>query len=223
MERVLESEAMGSAEEAEQYDLLDHAAVNQGFVEDLANEVSTRYRSAFSPRILDTGTGTAQIPIALCCEWFECHIIGVDLAAEMLRISRKNVDVAGLMARIALLRANVAVLPFRDELFDLVISNSLVHHVAQPAVGLAEMCRVLAPTGLIFVRDLIRPDSMSTVRELVRKYAGSGTKFQQGLLDASLQAALTLEEIRHVLRTLPVESGTVAATSDRHWTLIATR
>ena len=40
--------------------------------------------------------------------------------------------------------------------FGAVMSNSIVHHIPEPASVLAEMVRVAAPGGLLFVRDLLR-------------------------------------------------------------------
>ena len=58
--RVLEPEVMDSAEEASDYDAMDHSHVNRLFVTDFL----TIWKGA-NP-ILDVGTGTAQIPIELC-------------------------------------------------------------------------------------------------------------------------------------------------------------
>ena len=59
--RVLEPEAMETAEEVRQYDAMDHSAVNARFVQD--------FLAAHGPcrggDVLDVGTGTARIPIAL--------------------------------------------------------------------------------------------------------------------------------------------------------------
>ena len=55
--RVLEPEVMDSAEEARDYDSMDHAAVNEAF--------AAAFLSIWNGRnpILDVGTGTAQIPL----------------------------------------------------------------------------------------------------------------------------------------------------------------
>src|ERR1700737_1319304 len=94
--RTLEPEAMDSAEEARDYDAMDHASVNRVFVDDFV-----AFCEADGP-ILDAGTGTAQIPIELCRRPGSARVVGVDLAEHMLGVGRDNVRRAGLEGRIRL-------------------------------------------------------------------------------------------------------------------------
>ena len=55
--------------------------------------------------------------------------------------------------------ADVAHLPFEDDSFDVVVSTFSMHHWADPAAGLAEIARVLKPTGMVLIWDL-RPGSL---------------------------------------------------------------
>ena len=54
--------------------------------------------------------------------------------------------------------ADAKQLPFDAASFPVVISNSIVHHIAEPRDVIAEAIRVTAPGGLLFHRDLARPD-----------------------------------------------------------------
>src|SRR6187549_1023893 len=65
--RVLEPEAMDTADEAADYDSMDHSEVNRRFVADfLAALVDADFAGRTTAcRVLDLGTGTAQIPIEL--------------------------------------------------------------------------------------------------------------------------------------------------------------
>src|SRR5947199_5791543 len=94
--RVLEPEVMDSAEEARDYDAMDHAAVNRVFVADFLAVWNGR-----GP-VLDVGTGTAQIPIELCRRHSGVQVTAIDLAEQMLRVGRENVARAGLAGRITL-------------------------------------------------------------------------------------------------------------------------
>ena len=215
--RVLEPEVMDCAEEARDYDAMDHAAVNRAFVADFAAAASRSAEDRIA-NVLDLGTGTAQIPLELCRATANIRITAVDLAAEMLRLAERNVARAGLAARIELQRVDAKQLPYPDGQFDAVISNSIVHHIAEPAGVLAEAVRVVRSGGLLFVRDLLRPDDDATVRRLVDTYAADANQHQRAMFDASLRAALSLEEIRAIVRSLGFAAETVRATSDRHWT-----
>ena len=223
IDRVLEPEAMDSAEEAREYDLMDHITVNAAFVADMLTAVArighVNWRSGY---VVDAGAGTARIPIELCRRQPECRVVSVDLAHEMLRVGQRNVRDAGLTARIGLLRASVVALPFPSASVPLIVSNSLIHHLPDPAAALTEVCRVLSPGGVVFIRDLFRPASLEELDRLVQRYAADATPAQRQLFADSLHAALTVEEVRAMVGTLPVASVSVDATSDRHWTLAAT-
>jgi ubiquinone/menaquinone biosynthesis C-methylase UbiE len=210
--RVLEPEVMASAEEARDYDAMDHAAVNRAFVADFL----TAWDGA-GP-VLDAGTGTAQIPIELCRRAGDVGVVGIDLAEPMLRVGRDNVARAGLGERIRLEVRDAKQLPYAGGTFGAVISNSIVHHIPQPAGVLAEMVRVTAPGGLLFVRDLLRPGDDASVRHLVQTYAGDANAHQRQMFEASLRAALTLAEIRALVGQLGFDPEAVRQTTDRHWT-----
>ena len=58
---------------------------------------------------------------------------------------------------------------------------------------------------------------------LFETYAGEASVAARCLFADSLNAALTLEEIRQLLRDLAISPETAAMTSDRHWTVSWTR
>src|SRR5204863_38591 len=105
--RVLEPEVMDSAEEARDYDAMDHSTVNRVFVADFL----AAWRSPRRGRILDCGTGTAQIPIEFCRQSREGCIVAVDAARHMLAVAQANVRRAGLEERIELQFTDAKKLP----------------------------------------------------------------------------------------------------------------
>jgi ubiquinone/menaquinone biosynthesis C-methylase UbiE len=203
---------MDTEEEARDYDAMDHSAVNRAFVNDFLAVHQTGWQ------ILDVGTGTAQIPIELCRLESRALVLAVDLAGHMLERAARNVAAAGLVGRVHLESHDAKQLPFRDHAFGAVISNSIVHHSPVPRRVLAEMQRVTARGGTLFVRDLLRPLDDRSVAQIVAAYAGGANEHARARFDASLRAALTLDEVRQLVAGLgsPVES--VQQTSDRHWT-----
>jgi ubiquinone/menaquinone biosynthesis C-methylase UbiE len=210
--RVLEPEVMDSAEEARDYDAMDHAEVNRVFVAD--------FLAAWdgSGPVLDVGTGTAQIPIELCRQAPAATVTAIDLAAHMLEVARANVRRAGLEDRVRLERADAKGLRFADGAFAALISNSIIHHSPRPERVLAEMVRVVRPGGRVFVRDLMRPDSEALLKEQVARYAGTANPHQQQMFAESLHAALTVEEVRRLVSALHLDPDSVRQSSDRHWT-----
>jgi ubiquinone/menaquinone biosynthesis C-methylase UbiE len=210
--RVLEPEVMDSPEEARDYDAMDHAAVNRVFVADFL-----AVWSGHNP-ILDAGTGTAQIPIELCRQAAAARVVAIDLAEHMLAMARQNVERAGLEDRIELRRVDAKGLPFSDGTFGAVMSNSIVHHIPEPRRALAELVRVVQPGGLLFLRDLLRPEDDAGVAHLVRTYTGNENPHQQQMFADSLRAALTLQEMRDLVAALGFPRDSVQQTTDRHWT-----
>ena len=215
LERVLEPEVMDTYEEARDYDSMDHQAVNKLFVDDLlaAGNIDND--------ILDVGTGTAQIPVELCRQSEDCRIIAIDMAVHMLDLARFNIEMDGFTQRIFLQQIDAKDMLFESEMFDCVMSNSIIHHIPEPLAVLAESIRVTRPGGLLFFRDLLRPESGEEVAHLVSTYAGDENEHQRQMFDDSLRAALSLSEIRAMVSSLGFEAETVQATSDRHWTWIA--
>lgn len=228
MKRVLEPEVMDTPEEAADYDTMDHGAVNLKFCQDLLAAAGTREGGALRGSLLDVGTGTALIPIALCDLVKTEKIVAVDLAVHMLTRAKEHLDARGLNDRIELVKVDAKSMSFRDGEFAYVVSNSIVHHIPEPRSVLAEMHRVTAPGGLLFVRDLARPDTEAEVDRLVALYGGepprdpsqqSSYDHQRMLFRDSLCAALTPDEVRALAIDAGMKEPDVRLTSDRHWTL----
>lgn len=218
--RVLEPEVMDTAEEAIDYDSMDHSAVNRAFVDDL---LATGALEREGVDVLDLGAGTALIPLELCSRTPNCRVMAVDLSIQMLQLAVYNVEARSLTERIQLAHIDAKELPFSDGQFQVVMSNSIVHHLPEPLGVLAAAVRVTAPGGWLFFRDLLRPTDDATVTQLVQAYAGDQNAHQQQMFDASLRAALSLEEIRDLVAQLGFPPETATLTSDRHWTWSARR
>ncbi len=113
-------------------------------------------------RILDLGCGSGSLRSQLEGR----NVFGVDLDAREL-------------ARTPALRGVVAMsnrLPFRDGAFDLVISNHSMEHFADAAGAIAEIGRVLAPGGRLFVSV---PEGASFADWLYRAMFCGGDHFQR--------------------------------------------
>lgn len=215
--RVLEPEVMDSPAEAAAYDAMDHSEVNRNFVDDLLAQ------GPLSGELLDLGVGTARIPIEIFRRSAEVRVIGIDLAASMLDVARTNIELAALSHRIFLDCQDSKQLSFEDRRFDVVMSNSIIHHVPDPDRVLTEAARVVAPGGLLFFRDLVRPVDEATMEHLVATCAGKESQHAQQLFRDSLRASLTLEEVHTFVSVLGVTTISLDATRDRHWTWIARR
>lgn len=223
--RILEEEVMDTPEEAADYDAMDHATVNRAFCTDLL--IALRDHAMAKPRVLDVGTGTARIPIELCRLDAQVSVVGCDLAAHMLARGQHNVSEAGLGHRIELVACDAKALPFETGSFDCVVSNTVLHHIPEPEHMLRELWRITAKGGFVFLRDLRRPQSTQELEALVALHAPLPNTPQQArqrkLLTDSLHAAFTIEEVRALAEACAMTNVHITQSSDRHWTLVATR
>ena len=236
LQRIAEPELMDTPDEACDYDSMDHAEVNHRFVDDLLSslrafklfDIGHPEQTTKPLTILDLGTGTAQIPIELCRRSDLIEIVAVDAAAHMLAVADKNILAAKVQSRIRLQQVDAKRLPLAASQFDCIMSNSIIHHLPDPAACLAEAVRVVRPGGLLFFRDLFRPETESELASLVDRYAppariSAASDHQRAMFADSLRSALTVTEIRDLIAELGFPPDSVRATSDRHWTWVAVR
>ena len=218
--RTLEPEVMDTADEAADYDAMDHSEVNRRFVNDWA---TTGLASGITPtaplRMLDVGTGTALIPIEFCRSFPNLRIVALDLATEMLKFAATNIQRAGFSDRIELQLVDAKRIPCADGEFATVVSNSIIHHIPRPLEAFTEMVRVLSPGGFLFVRDLLRPRTEAELEALVNLHTPGATPRMRQLFRQSMHAALTVDEVAGMLDQLGLNREWVRPTSDRHWTL----
>ena len=212
LDRVLEPEVMDTPEEARDYDAMDHSQVNRVFVADFLAVWDGR-----GP-ILDVGTGTALIPIEFCHQSPRGTVVAVDAAAHMLELARTNVGRAGFTDRITCQLVDAKRMPFADDSFPAIMSNSIVHHIPDPQAVFAEIARVADPDATIFVRDLLRPADRETLQRLVETHAAGANAHQRKMFAESLHAALTVDEVRELVAGVGFDRTQVQQTTDRHWT-----
>jgi release factor glutamine methyltransferase len=77
------------------------------------------------PRVLDIGTGSGAIVIALTNEFVEIFAVATDISQEALQVAKENARKVGVGQRIRFVRGDL-LHPFRpltDGVFDLILSN----------------------------------------------------------------------------------------------------
>lgn len=110
---------------------------------------------------VDLGCGTGAV-LARLLERVP-HVIGVDGALGMLNLCRKRLaggqceSSQGLSLRIG----ELSHLPLRDHEADFASVNLVLHHLADPEAGLAEIQRILRPGGTLFLCDFMLHDNES--------------------------------------------------------------
>ena len=219
MQRQLETEVMDTLAEAAGYDAMDHTAPNRAFVNRLHELRARRALPRQACKMLDLGTGPGHIPLLIAAEMADAKIMAVDLSKHMLEIARTKLTATRFVDRIAFELADVKNLPYEDHAFDVVFSNTILHHIPQPIEMLREAWRVLRPGGILLIRDLYRPADEATLEDLVAMHTVGCDDHQRAMFRDSLKAALTPDE----LRTLAIEAGMenvdIVIDTDRHMSL----
>lgn len=211
MQRTPEPELMDSPEQVAAYAAADFAGAHDQLIE--------AFRGRFpetSPRqAIDLGCGPADVTLRFARAFPDCEVLGLDAGANMLAAGRRAVEAAGFGDRVTLREGRVPGAGLARAAFDAVISNSLLHHLAEPA-GLWETVRdIAAPGAAVLVMDLMRPGSEAEARELVAKHAGDAPPVLRQDFHNSLHAAYEPDEVRAQLAAAGLEL-TVEAISDRH-------
>jgi ubiquinone/menaquinone biosynthesis C-methylase UbiE len=192
--RILEPEIMDTSEDADEYEAMDHGAVNEAFAKAVI---------ALAPAVgslLDVGTGPGHIPLLLAERIPGLRIVAIDLGTHMLERARKNVAERGLAERVEVLARDAKDTGFPERSFDAVVSNSLIHHIPEQLAVLREIARIAKPGAALFIKDLRRPMTTAELDALVALHASDCTPYQRRLFRDSLQAALRIEEVEQLCR-----------------------
>lgn len=213
MPRKPEPPIMDLPDEVAAYAHADFAQVNEAFIARLMELAGELCHSA---RCIDLGTGPADIPIRLvraCPTW---HVTAVDASPPMLGFARHAINQAGLAHAIEPMLADAKNTGLAARTFDVIISNSILHHIDDTTRFWQEVRRLVRRGGLVFVRDLFRPDSVDAAGEIVHRYAAQESDLLKAEYHRSLLAAYTLEEVAAQLAAAGIRELQVTVSSDRH-------
>jgi SAM-dependent methyltransferase len=141
--------------------------------------------------VLDVAAGTGHVARRLAPQ--VRAVVAVDATRAMLEQGREHAP-----PNVLFVHADAAALPFLDDSFDVVVTRFAIHHFDDPAVQLAEMRRVVKPTGRLAVADLVaHPEAAETQNRL------------ETLRDPSHARMLELDELAHLVQTDDVEARNV--------------
>jgi release factor glutamine methyltransferase len=161
------------------------------------------FRGALNePRILEIGTGSACIAVAIAKNVAGAHVVATDISIAALDVARQNVARHGLSDQVTLVQADRCAIPAETLPaggFNLLVSNP--PYVAEPAMNLLDRTvRDYEPTtaltdgadGLSFYRDIAR-----NAEKLLASTGRVVVEIGDGLAEAVLKAVAEVGGLRH--------------------------
>ena len=213
MQRITEPELMNDAAQALAYAQADFDDPHKLFIQ--------MFKEAFpgievSGHILDLGCGPADISIRFAQAFPDCEIEGLDGAPRMLEHGKLAIHKAQLVDRIYLIQGVLPCASLARNNYNVIISNSLLHHLHEPDVLWESIKQWGAPGSLVFIMDLMRPESENVAREFVDLYAGREPQVLREDFYHSLCAAFLPEEVQSQLDLAGLSHLNIKIVSDRH-------
>lgn len=213
MLRIPEPELMLDQEQAIAYAGADFSASDERFVE--------RFKDLFdlpsAGEIIDLGCGPGNIALRMAEAFPECTVIGIDGAAAMLDIARKRAAaMSGVASRARFVEMVLPSSALPTGRAAAVVSNSLLHHLHDPAGLWMTLRQVAAPNAAVLVADLRRPDTMAEAQQIVDTYACNEPEILRQDFYNSLLAAFEMDEVKRQLEAAELVGLKVRAVDDRY-------
>ena len=214
MKRRPEPELMDEAEQALAYAQADFSEPNELFLR-LLRELKPG--DLTGARALDLGCGPADIVLRFLKAFPEASCDALDGSAAMLDHARGALAAwPGLARRCRLVHDVLPSARLAGGGYDLVLSNSLLHHLHDPGVLWRTVRESARPGALVLVMDLMRPPSASWAEALVATYAADAPEVLRRDFRNSLFAAFEPREVLRQLADSGLETLEVGVVSDRH-------
>ena len=210
MKRVPEPDLMEQKEQAYAYANADFSDSNGLFLEKLFEFCSITDET----KILDVGCGDGEIPIEIYKKT-KSKITVLDGSSAMLdefskKMSANNID------DIKIIQRRYEDTHLSEKSFDILISNSVLHHVKSPKKFWEKSFNLVKQQGQIVLMDLFRPSNEHELLTILDKYGGNNPVLLNDF-EKSLRAAYTPYEVEGQLSSFPSVSSSVKAISDRHF------
>ena len=216
MQRRPEPELMNGDAQVQAYAAADFSSGDQATIEAIQRLLSRTSPLPPDPLVVDLGCGPGNITLRLAGLFPKARIVGIDGAGSMLAVARER-------AQQQLLKISFLCQTLQEVLegpllgqADLIVSNSLLHHLHKPDLLWMVTRELAAPGCRSLHRDLRRPASDAEIQQLLLKHLPSSPEVLQHDFAASLAAAFEPQEVSAELHRLGLDQMTVSAEDDRY-------
>lgn len=168
----------------------------------------------FSGTALDLGCGPGDISFRFARAYPLARVQAVDGSAAMIDYAELSIADA-LKPRISFIQGLLPLVSLPQANYDIIFSNSLLHHLPDPMVLWLAVKKYAAPGARIAVMDLLRPASLDEARAMVQAYAADEPDILKRDFYQSLLAAFRMEEIAGQIAQADMDLK-IEQISDRH-------
>jgi len=214
MERIPEAELMEDAKQA-----LAYAEAN---FQEQQNHFMHMFQDMFGNQpvkghVLDLGCGPGDITIQFAKTYPDCIVHGVDGSEAMLQLANKALaETNDLHNRVEFIHAILPETSLPRQKYNIIISNSLLHHFHNPQLFWDVIQTCSAPKAIIFIVDLKRVETPAEAQEIVNTYAKDESELLKEDFYNSLLAAFEVDEVKTQLKTARLDGLSVSVVSERH-------
>ena len=170
----------------------------------------------FTGSVLDLGCGPADISIRFARSYPRCQLYAVDGAMAMLNEGKSRITAEGLEDRIELIQGVIPKAGIPAGEYQAIISNSLLHHLHDPACLWDCIKKYSCRDTTVFIMDLMRPENAVEAEKLVNTYASQEPEILKRDFYNSLCAAFTPAEVTTQIKIAGLKHLQVEVISDRH-------
>lgn len=211
MHRRLEPELMEQEAQVIAYAKANFEKPHGLFIELLQQHFSRR---DFFGTALDLGCGPCDISRRFAVAYPHARVHALDGSKPMLDYAKLTLP-RELTGRIAFIHAKLPAAQLPKSRYEVIFSNSLLHHLPEPQVLWDTIKQCALPGAFVAIMDLVRPANINEAQRLVKQYAADEPDILQADFYASLLAAFTLDEISHQLLQAGLQLS-VQKIGDRH-------
>ncbi len=104
--------------------------------------------------VLDVGCGVGATACYIAKKT-GCRVVGIDIRKRMVEVSRERARREGLADRVEFMVADVQKLPFGNDVFDVVASESVTAFAKDKKKAVSEYTRVAKPGGYVWLNETV--------------------------------------------------------------------